>query len=98
MLAQAKKSKVAVQALNGIMALPVDRDVNQGKVVPDRCTARLETDAISFDYDQRPGVSFPALRFNPVKKWQSWVRSAPVSQRFSKYLQGSTHQMKEESD
>ena len=68
MLAQAKKSKIAVQALNGIMALPVDRDVNQGKVVPDRCMARLETDAISFDYDQRPAISFPALRFNPGQK------------------------------
>ena len=68
MLAQAKKSKIAVEALNGIMALPVDRDVNQSKVVPDRCTARLETDAISFGYDQRPAVSFPALRFNPGQK------------------------------
>lgn len=68
MLAQAKKSKIAVEALNGIMTLPVDRDVNQSKVVPDRCMARLETDAISFGYDQRPAVSFPALRFNPGQK------------------------------
>ncbi|MDA8615037.1 ATP-binding cassette domain-containing protein [Alphaproteobacteria bacterium] len=68
MLAQAKKSKIAVEALNGIMALPAERDVNQGKVVPDRCMARLETDAVSFGYDQSPAVSFPALRFNSGQK------------------------------
>ena len=68
MLAQAKKAKIAAEALNGIMALPLDSDPNQSKVVPDRCSARLETDAISFGYDQRPAVSFPALRFNPGQK------------------------------
>ena len=68
MLAQAKKSKIAVDALNEIMAFPVDRDVNQSRVVPDRCSARLETDAISFGYEQRPAISFPALKFSPGQK------------------------------
>ena len=68
MLAQAKKSKIAVEALNVIMALPAERDVNQSKAVPDRCMARLETDAVSFGYDQSPAISFPALRFNPGQK------------------------------
>lgn len=68
MLTQAKKSKIAIEALNGIMALPVDRDLNQSKVVPDRCTARLETDEVSFVYDQLTALSFPALRFNPGQK------------------------------
>ena len=68
MLAQAKKSKIAVEALNEIMAFPVDRDVNQSRVVPDRCTAHLETDPISFGYEQHPAISFPALRFSPGQK------------------------------
>lgn len=68
MIAQAKKSKIALEALNGLMKLPVDRDINMAKVVPDRCVGRLACDAIAFGYDQQPVVSFPALVFAPGQK------------------------------
>ena len=68
MIAQAKKSKIALEALNGLMQLPVDRDINSAKVVPDRCAGRISTDALTFGYDQQPAVSFPALVFPPGQK------------------------------
>lgn len=68
MLAQAKKAKISQEALDGLMSLPVDREVNDTKIAPDSSAGRLETDALTFGYDQKPIVSFPALRFLPGQR------------------------------
>jgi ATP-binding cassette subfamily C protein LapB len=63
MISQAKKSKIALEALDGLMSLPVDRDINSKKVAPDACRGELTTESLSFAYDQNPVASFPALHF-----------------------------------
>ena len=63
---QWKHAKIALQALDRIMAMPSDRDAGQRLVVPERCAGHLHIEKASFFYQEdKPILEVPTLTVRP---------------------------------
>ena len=51
LIVQWKHAKIALKSLDGIMAMPSDRDSQQRLVVPEMCEGRLRVDKVAFAYN-----------------------------------------------
>ena len=69
MLVQAKKSKIALEALTGAMRLSADRDGTHRRAVLDKPVGALASDALQFGYDPSLLIlELPALEFKPGER------------------------------
>lgn len=69
MLLQWKQAKVALKALDAIMAMPADREAGTRLVVPDRCDGELLLDKTAFAYPGDKAVlEIESLRFSPGER------------------------------
>ena len=65
MIAQWKHSQIALDVLDGIMAMPSERE-NQRLVVPDSCRGELKLNQVGFAYEENaPQVTIDKLSFKP---------------------------------
>ena len=65
MIAQWKHAQIALDVLDGIMAMPGERE-NQRLVVPDSCRGELKVKQVGFAYEENaPQVSVEKLSFKP---------------------------------
>lgn len=58
LIVQWKQAQIALKSLDGIMALPNDRDADLRLVVPEHCQGRIQLDKVAFGY----GPSQPVLQ------------------------------------
>jgi ATP-binding cassette subfamily C protein LapB len=64
LIVQWKHAKIALKALDGIMAMPGDRNPDQRLVVPQQCLGDLRLDQVRFAYGRdRPVIDVPAIHF-----------------------------------
>lgn len=69
LIVQWQQAKVALKALDGIMAMPSDRAPDQRLVVPERCTGELRLEKVAFGYlENRPSLSVADLSFKPGER------------------------------
>ncbi|TXI64257.1 MAG: type I secretion system permease/ATPase [Limnohabitans sp.] len=69
LIVQWKHAQVALKALNGIMAMPSDREDKERLVVPETCVGELRMDKVEFAYAKGvPGVQVPALQIRPGER------------------------------
>jgi ATP-binding cassette subfamily C protein LapB len=61
LLAQHQTARVSLQALDGIMALPDDREADLQLITPASCKGRLRFEEVSFRYGRDPVVDLPHL-------------------------------------
>lgn len=65
LVVQWKHAKIALDVLDGIMAMPDDNS-SERSVVPDKCAGSLTAKALSFSYEENmPGIEDINLRLNP---------------------------------
>lgn len=65
MIAQWKHAQIALDVLDGIMAMPSERE-NQRLVVPDSCRGELKVKQVGFAYEENaPQVTVEKLSFKP---------------------------------
>jgi ATP-binding cassette subfamily C protein LapB len=65
MIAQWKHAQIALDVLDGIMAMPSERE-NQRLVVPDSCRGELKAKQVGFAYEENaPQVTVEKLSFKP---------------------------------
>ncbi|MGB0473978.1 MAG: type I secretion system permease/ATPase [Porticoccaceae bacterium] len=65
MIAQWKHAKIALDVLDGIMAMPSERE-HQRLVVPDSCRGELKVNQVGFAYEENaPQVAIEKLSFKP---------------------------------
>lgn len=65
MIAQWKHAKIALDVLDGIMAMPSERE-QQRLVVPDSCRGELKVNQVGFAYEENaPQVAIEKLSFKP---------------------------------
>jgi ATP-binding cassette subfamily C protein LapB len=65
MITQWKHAKIALDVLDGIMALPSERE-NQRLVVPDNCNGQIKLNQVAFAYEENaPQVAVENLAFKP---------------------------------
>ena len=65
MIAQWKHAKIALDVLDGIMAMPSER-AHQRLVVPDSCRGELKVNQVGFAYEENaPQVAIEKLSFKP---------------------------------
>jgi ATP-binding cassette subfamily C protein LapB len=65
MIAQWKHAKIALDVLDGIMALPSERE-HQRLVVPDNCNGQIKLNQVAFAYEENaPQVAVEKLSFKP---------------------------------
>lgn len=63
---QWKHAKIALQALDRIMAMPSDRDPGERLVVPERCAGHLRLDKVAFHYQEdKPILDIASLSIRP---------------------------------
>lgn len=69
LIVQWQHAQVALKALNGIMAMPSDREDEERLVVPEMCTGELRMDKVAFAYAKGvPGVDVQALQIRPGER------------------------------
>jgi ATP-binding cassette subfamily C protein LapB len=69
LIIQWKHAQIALKALDGIMAMPSDRDPGQRLVVPETCTGHVQLDKVAFLHQpQRPTLQVPALTIKPGER------------------------------
>ena len=69
LIIQWKHAQIALKSLDGIMAMPSDRDPGQRLVVPEQCAGHLRLDKAVFLYQpQRPILEVPALSVQPGER------------------------------
>lgn len=69
MIVQAKKSKIALEALSGALKLSADHDGSHRRTILDKPKGVLSCDALGFGYEPTlPALSVPALTFQPGEK------------------------------
>ncbi|MGV0960289.1 MAG: type I secretion system permease/ATPase [Limnohabitans sp.] len=69
LIVQWKHAQIALKGLDGIMALPSDRDRATRLVVPHSCQGQLRLDKIGFAYsDKHPILEVPALALVPGER------------------------------
>jgi ATP-binding cassette subfamily C protein LapB len=65
MIVQWKHAKIALDVLDGIMALPSERE-HQRLVVPDNCNGQIKLNQVAFAYEENaPQVTVEKLAFKP---------------------------------
>ena len=69
LIVQWQHAKIALQSLNGIMAMPSEREQSERLVVPELCRGELKMSQAHFSYAQDlPGLEVPALRIAPGER------------------------------
>ena len=69
LIVQWKHAQIALKGLDGIMAMPSDRDPSIRLVVPQSCQGHVRLDKIGFAYsDKHPILEVPALAFAPGER------------------------------
>ncbi|MEN9773719.1 MAG: hypothetical protein RL322_789 [Pseudomonadota bacterium] len=69
LIVQWKHAKIALKALDAIMAMPGDRAAEQRLVVPRHCSGDLRLDQVKFAYGKdRPVLDVPALAIGPGER------------------------------
>ena len=68
-LTQWKHAKIALKALDAIMAMPGEREPGERLVVPERCDGRVRMDDVAFHYRaDRPAFSAASLNIGPGER------------------------------
>jgi ATP-binding cassette subfamily C protein LapB len=66
LIIQWKHAKIALQALDRIMAMPSDREAGERRVVPERCEGHLRLDKVTFHYQEdKPILEVATLSIKP---------------------------------
>ena len=69
LIVQWQHAQIALKSLNGIMAMPSDRDDNERLVVPETCVGDVRMDKVGFAYAKGvPGVDIQALQIRPGER------------------------------
>jgi len=69
LIVQWQHAKIALQSLNGIMAMPSEREQSERLVVPELCRGELKMSQAHFSYAKDlPGLEVPALRIAPGER------------------------------
>lgn len=69
LIVQWKHARIALRALDAIMALPEERDEDRRLVVPEQCEGRLRLDNVVYGFgDERPALTVPALNIAPGER------------------------------
>ena len=69
LIVQWEHARVALKALNAIMAMPSDRDPQERLVVPEQCNGQLRMDKVGFAYAKdAPTVDISALHIRPGER------------------------------
>lgn len=69
LIVQWKQAEIALKGLDGIMALPNDRDSQQRLLVPESCRSHLRLDNVAFAYGQgQPILQTPAVTISPGER------------------------------
>ena len=69
LVVQWKHAQIALQALDGIMAMPSDREENTRLVVPELCNGKLRLEKATFQYRKDSvTISVPELNINPGER------------------------------
>ena len=69
LIVQWQHARVALKALDGIMAMPADTQPGERRVVPDHCQGRVRMDALRFGYTaDAPALAVDALRVQPGER------------------------------
>lgn len=69
LIVQWKQARIALQALDGIMAMPGDREPGQRLLVPTQCRGELRLDKVEFSYlRELPALQVPQLVFRPGER------------------------------
>jgi ATP-binding cassette subfamily C protein LapB len=69
LIIQWKHAQIALKSLDGIMAMPSDREPEQRLVVPESCEGYLRLDKVAFQYPtQRPILEVSALNIAPGER------------------------------
>lgn len=69
LIVQWKHARIALRALDAIMALPNDREEGRRLVVPERSDGQLRLENVVFDFgDERPVLTVPALSIAPGER------------------------------
>lgn len=69
LVVQWKQARIALQALDGIMAMPGDREPGQRLLVPTQCRGELRLDKVEFSYmKELPALQLPQLAFKPGER------------------------------
>jgi len=69
LIVQWKQARIALQALDGIMAMPGDREPDRRLLVPTQCRGELRLDKVEFAYTKDlPALQVPQLVFKPGER------------------------------
>lgn len=69
MVVQWKQAKIALKSLDGIMAMPSDRDYAKRLVVPEVCNGHLRMENAVFAYrEDKPTLEVPDIKFKPGER------------------------------
>jgi ATP-binding cassette subfamily C protein LapB len=69
LMVQWQHAKIALKSLNGIMAMPSDRDSQERLVVPEACRGEVRMSKVAFAYAKDvPGLEVPALLVQPGER------------------------------
>lgn len=69
LIVQWQHAKIALQSLNGIMAMPSEREQSERLVVPEQCQGEIQMSQAGFSYARDlPGLEVPALRIEPGER------------------------------
>ncbi len=69
LIVQWKHAQIALKGLDGIMAMPSDRDPTTRLVVPQSCQGQVRLEKIGFAYSEKqPILEVPALAFAPGER------------------------------
>lgn len=69
LIVQWKHAQIALKALDGIMAMPNERDEDTHLVVPESCSGQLKLDRASFQYRKDAvTIDVPVLSINPGER------------------------------
>lgn len=69
LIVQWEHARLALKALNAIMAMPSDRDPQERLVVPEKCHGELRMDKVGFAYAKgAPSVEVTALQIRPGER------------------------------
>ncbi|WP_228768260.1 type I secretion system permease/ATPase [Limnohabitans sp. DM1] len=69
LIVQWEHARLALKALNAIMAMPSDRDSQERLVVPEQCYGQLRMDKVGFAYAKdAPTVDISALQIRPGER------------------------------
>ena len=69
LVVQWKHAQIALKALDGIMALPGEREPDTRLVIPESCSGNLRLETVAFSYRKdAAGLSIPALSIAPGER------------------------------